>query len=135
MAMTPPDLRASDADRDRLVESLSAHAGAGRLDAAEFGQRVSAALSARTLGELEALRADLPQEPAAVPRPSRSSRRRLHGLRPYLAVMVLLVAIWALTGAGYLWPVWPALGWGIGLLAPGGCHARGRARGRRLTAG
>ena len=30
--------------------------------------------------------------------------------------MALLLAIWALTGAGYFWPVWPALGWGIGIL-------------------
>jgi hypothetical protein len=27
--------------------------------------------------------------------------------------MVLLVSIWVLTGAGYFWPVWPMLGWGI----------------------
>ena len=26
-----------------------------------------------------------------------------------LAIAVLLVAIWALTGAGYFWPVWPLL--------------------------
>ncbi|MBA3437053.1 MAG: XRE family transcriptional regulator, partial [Thermoleophilaceae bacterium] len=32
--------------------------------------------------------------------------------------MALLVAIWALTGEGYFWPVWPALGWGIGLMGP-----------------
>jgi hypothetical protein len=30
--------------------------------------------------------------------------------------MALLVAIWALTGMGYFWPVWPALGWGFALL-------------------
>jgi hypothetical protein len=31
---------------------------------------------------------------------------------------VLLVAIWALTGAGYFWPVWPILGWGLCLAGP-----------------
>jgi hypothetical protein len=35
----------------------------------------------------------------------------------YLAVNALLVAIWALTSAGYFWPVWPMLGWGIGVAA------------------
>ena len=31
--------------------------------------------------------------------------------------MALLVVIWALTGAGYFWPIWPMLGWGIGVLS------------------
>ncbi|MDJ0664395.1 MAG: 2TM domain-containing protein [Acidimicrobiia bacterium] len=35
----------------------------------------------------------------------------------YLAVNALLVLIWALTSAGYFWPVWPILGWGIGVVA------------------
>lgn len=39
---------------------------------------------------------------------------RIH-LTVYLAVMALLVAIWVTTGMGYFWPVWPAMGWGLGL--------------------
>ena len=35
----------------------------------------------------------------------------------YLAVNALLVAIWALTDAAYFWPIWPILGWGIGVAA------------------
>lgn len=35
----------------------------------------------------------------------------------YVLVNVILVAIWALTGAGYFWPIFPILGWGIGLAA------------------
>jgi hypothetical protein len=35
----------------------------------------------------------------------------------YLAVNALLVAIWAMTSASYFWPVWPMLGWGIGVVA------------------
>ena len=38
-------------------------------------------------------------------------------LRPFVVVNVLLIAIWALTGAGYFWPVWPLLGWGVGIAA------------------
>jgi hypothetical protein len=34
----------------------------------------------------------------------------------YLWIMALLVAIWAFTGAGHPWPLYPALGWGIPLL-------------------
>jgi class 3 adenylate cyclase len=37
----------------------------------------------------------------------------------YLVVNVMLIGIWAAAGAGYFWPIWPILGWGIGL----GCHA------------
>jgi hypothetical protein len=38
-------------------------------------------------------------------------------LTVYLAVNALLVLIWAVTSATYFWPVWPMLGWGIGLVA------------------
>jgi hypothetical protein len=33
----------------------------------------------------------------------------------YLIVNALLVVIWAATGAGYFWPIWPIAGWGIGV--------------------
>ncbi len=33
----------------------------------------------------------------------------------FVAVNVLLVAVWASTGRGYFWPIWPFLGWGIGV--------------------
>jgi Domain of unknown function (DUF1707) len=55
----PPEVRASDADRDRVLDLLRAAVGDGRLTADEFGERMEAALSARTLGELAVLTADL----------------------------------------------------------------------------
>jgi Domain of unknown function (DUF1707) len=55
-----PELRASDDDRDRVVEILRVAAGDGRLTAAELDERVEAALTARTGGELAVLTADLP---------------------------------------------------------------------------
>jgi hypothetical protein len=33
----------------------------------------------------------------------------------YVLVNTFLVAIWALSSAGFFWPVFPILGWGIGL--------------------
>jgi 2TM domain len=33
----------------------------------------------------------------------------------YVLVNGLLVAIWALSGGGYFWPIWVIAGWGIGL--------------------
>jgi hypothetical protein len=64
-------LRASHADRDRVVELLRVAAGDGRLTAEELDQRLEAALTARTLSELAVLTTDLPAsadhpvEPAA----------------------------------------------------------------------
>ena len=33
----------------------------------------------------------------------------------FVAVNILLVAVWASTERGYFWPIWPFLGWGIGV--------------------
>lgn len=136
----PPELRASDADRERVADLLGDHAAAGRLEPEELERRTGAALAARTLGELAPLTADLPDGGTRQSPRSRRPTRRLPALRgearAYLAVMALLVAVWALAGAGYFWPVWPALGWGIGLLSPGGCSRSGRhrPRARRVAA-
>ena len=54
-----PVLRASDADRNRVIELLRAAVADGRLDQAEFDERVDAALVARTIDALAPLTADL----------------------------------------------------------------------------
>ena len=54
-----PGLRASDADRDRVIELLRAAVADGRLDQAEFDERLDAALAARTIDALAPLTADL----------------------------------------------------------------------------
>jgi hypothetical protein len=59
-----PELRASHADRDRVVEQLRVAAGDGRLTAEELDERLEVALTARTYRELAVLTADLP--PAGV---------------------------------------------------------------------
>jgi hypothetical protein len=56
----PAGLLASHADRDRVVEVLRTAAGDGRLTADDLDQRLAAALSARTLADLEPLLAGLP---------------------------------------------------------------------------
>jgi hypothetical protein len=53
-------VRASDADRDRAVEALAAASAEGRLTLEEYSERSGAALTARTLGDLAGLTADLP---------------------------------------------------------------------------
>lgn len=54
------DVRASDADRDAVVERLRRALSQGRLTVAEFDERVAAAYAAKTHGDLEALTRDLP---------------------------------------------------------------------------
>jgi hypothetical protein len=56
---TSPALRASDADRDRVIELLRAAVADGRLDPVEFDERLDAALAARTIDALAPLTADL----------------------------------------------------------------------------
>jgi len=54
------ELRASHEDRDRVVELLRVSAGDGRLTAEELDERLEAAMTARTYGELARLVGDLP---------------------------------------------------------------------------
>jgi hypothetical protein len=63
----PGALRASHGDRDQTVEVLRIAAGDGRITADELDERVGAALTARTYGELAALTADLPAAPGSLP--------------------------------------------------------------------
>ena len=55
----PSELRASDADRERVVAVLAEAAGDGRLTLEEHSERVQRAYQARTLGELAGLTRDL----------------------------------------------------------------------------
>ncbi|ARF72772.1 hypothetical protein B7C62_11180 [Kitasatospora albolonga] len=59
-------MRASDADRERIAESLREAVAEGRLDMDEFEQRLESAYKARTHGELEPLVQDLPAPGTAV---------------------------------------------------------------------
>lgn len=55
-----PATRASDRDRDAVVQRVQDAFAEGRLDDAEFDERMRAALNARTYGELDVLLTDLP---------------------------------------------------------------------------
>ena len=50
---------------------------------------------------------------------ARLKKKRDFGMHVIVYVMVntLLVAIWAITGTDFFWPIFPILGWGIGLAA------------------
>ena len=57
---TATDIRASDADRDRIADILRDALAEGRLDAEEHSERIDAVYRAKTVGELEPLVRDLP---------------------------------------------------------------------------
>jgi len=116
----PGRLRVGDAERDRVADLLAEHHAAGRLTLAELDERLTATWSARTRDELTDPLADLPAAPrtpvpAARPQSPPDIGWRMH-LVSYLTVIAGLWLIWALTGGGHPWPIWPMLGWGFGLL-------------------
>ncbi|MBO4259024.1 DUF1707 SHOCT-like domain-containing protein [Streptomyces griseorubiginosus] len=59
-APAAPELRASDADRDRIADILREALAEGRLTADEHAERVEGVLAAKTVGELEVFIRDLP---------------------------------------------------------------------------
>jgi hypothetical protein len=94
-------IRASDADRDHITARLREHFAAGRLTHDELDERVSAALKAKTHGELRQLMTDLPEPAPVAPRAAQRPyppgppwvvRRRGPRLLPVL-LLVLLVAL------------------------------------------
>jgi hypothetical protein len=105
------DLRASDEDRERVAREIRDHFAAGRLDRDELDDRLQAVVEARTVGELAALREDLPAPPADLR--AELARRRgelrrdlLQQSGGALGPFVLCTVLWAATGAsGFFWPV------------------------------
>ena len=68
----PVEPRIGDADRDQAVAFLQEHMAQGRIDAAEFDDRMSRALKARTASELAVMFEDLPdpRPPSVKDRPT-----------------------------------------------------------------
>lgn len=140
-----PDLRASDQDRQGIADQLKDAVSEGRIDLSEYDERLAAAYSAKTYGELSQVTADLPppEKQAVVPSagaPMATSqqiaeaekatferrlrlRRRLWGMwRPWAAASTITTGIWlAITIAAgeltFFWPVFVIVPWGFVLLA------------------
>lgn len=122
-----PEARVGDGERQAVAELLGDAAAAGYLSLDELDERLATAWGATTGAELATAEAGLPAELRGE-RARRQAAERARqvaraGLVPhlvaYVGVMLLLVGIWlavGLAGNGwYPWPVWPALGWGIGV--------------------
>jgi len=96
----PPDLRVSDAERDRAVSELSEHFQAGRLTSEEFDERSGQALRARTGSDLEVLFADLPQtQSPAMPPPPVSPGPAAPAVYRRMLIVPVAVALFVLVTA------------------------------------
>jgi hypothetical protein len=102
-------IRVSDADRDRVTARLRDHFAEGRLAPDELDERISAALNAKTTGDLRHVMTDLPGpsplQPRAEQRPSRAAppwAARRH--RPRVLPLILLALLTAvlIPGGGWL---------------------------------
>ncbi len=100
-------MRVSDAERQAAADRLAEHYADGRLDRAEFDERVGRAMSAKTQADLGALFADLPETgaPAGPAAPEGPRRRHRHPvLSLVLIVVIILAAAHAVLFAGpWLW--------------------------------
>jgi hypothetical protein len=131
----PEDMRAGDADRERVLDRLCTAHAEGRLDLDEFDERITATLAARTYGDLRALTADLPGEPPSpptvipvAPLPALAERDALlerdsHGsVIGWAGASVTTIAIWAVScvaTASFVspWWIWVVGPWGLVLLS------------------
>lgn len=111
-----PGQRVSDTERQAVVEQLRLNTADGRLEITEFEERVTFALAARTGGQLAAVLHDLPH----IDPPGQAQARRQRAVRailtPYVVINTFLILVWAVSGFGYFWPVWPILTWGLGVV-------------------
>ncbi len=112
-------VRASDADREKIIDRLRLAMNEGRLTLPEFDERLQQVYAAKTYGELTPLLSDLPAH-------RQSQQARGAGIPQWITIMwipwvfvnVLCAAIYLATGAGYFWPFWVAAPWGFALLIP-----------------
>ena len=96
-------MRVSDAERQAVADRLAEHFTSGRLDQAEFDDRVGKAMSANTRADLNGLFDDLPETGApAATDPSTGQLRRRHRHPVLLAALIVFVAIAA---AHVVWPL------------------------------
>jgi hypothetical protein len=104
-------IRTSDADRERVTARLREHFAEGRLSREELDDRVTAALNAKTFGDLGRVLADLPEPVPVLPQgrrpwgpgpgPAPVFRRR-RGPRVFPLVALLLILAVLASGGGWV---------------------------------
>ncbi len=97
----------------------------GRIALADFEAEVERVYASAGVPEQAVQSMNSAARSIAHPRHSRRER-----VVAYAMVMAMLVGIWAATGMGYFWPIWPMIGWGIPVMLGvmgmrSGCGANG----------
>jgi hypothetical protein len=107
------DQRASDAEREEVVERLRIAAGEGRIGHDELDERLARALSAKTYRQLHATVDDIPRDRAGNNRRMPQAQRTVAGWtvrairnEPWLLVFMLPVLVITLTLAAIGMMVW-----------------------------
>jgi hypothetical protein len=123
-------MRAADADRQRVADQLRGALEEGRLDLSEYDERVKDAYAAKTYGDLDRLLTDLPNAAPVVPAPPPAPPAKVdaadglthawlrHLWSSWLSVAGFLSLIWALGWISegrpdYFWPVWVIGPWAV----------------------
>jgi hypothetical protein len=107
-------MRISDADRAEVTDRLSKHYSDGRLDQAEFNERLDRAMNAKTQADLNGLFADLPatdkpeKAAKAVRQPDQRPRNRRPVQRVLGLILITVVAIFA--ARALMWPFFGLFG-------------------------
>jgi hypothetical protein len=88
-------MRASDADRDRVLAEVGEHFQAGRLTTDELQERTGQALAAKTMGDLSGLLSDLPAlHPAPLPAPApQAAARARRSPVPVISALAIVVIV------------------------------------------
>jgi len=129
------ELRAADADRERVAERLRSALDEGRLTLSEYDDRLREAYQAKTYADLDRLLVDLPatapvhrsavvpaETSLPVPAPARPTAAWLATIwGSWLQVVAICVGIWFASSlvAGWGIPFWPAfvaVPWGMVLV-------------------
>ena len=93
-------LRASHADRERVVDLLKAAFVQGRLTRVELDDRLARTFGSRTYAELNALTADIPATAVRPRPPARSTARRISDLGLAMLLMLGVLLGQAFGGSG-----------------------------------
>lgn len=126
------DLRAADRDRETAREIIAEAYADGQLEHNEYSQRLDGVLGAHHLGQLVPLLSDLTLQtrqasPSSLPRlpqpPAAAAPWLKHPIvrtAGFVIVVTNLVWVWTSISSGrllYYWPMWPALGMIITVVA------------------